>query len=52
MSKFDLEEELKKLEYQRMFIAGVKSHIERNNLVVKSKKDLDKIVKEFSEIKI
>ena len=54
MTKFNLEEELTKLEkdYPRMFLAGLKSHIERNKIAIKSKKELDKIVDEFGKIKI
>lgn len=52
MSKFNLEEELEKLEYPRMFIAGLKYHIETNKLAVKSKKELNKIIEDFKKIEI
>ena len=54
MAKIDLEEELEKLKtkYPNMFIAGLKSYIDRNRLAINSKKELDKIIKDFEEIKI
>lgn len=52
MSKFNLEEEIEKLEYPRMFVAGLKHYITTNKLVIKSKKDLEKIIKDFEKIEI
>ena len=52
MAKFNLEEELEKLEYPKMFIAGLKFHIESNKLAIKSKKELDKIIDEFKKLEI
>ncbi len=52
MSKFNLEEEIEKLEYPNMFLAGLKFHIKNNKLAIKSKKELDKIVDEFKKLEI
>ena len=52
MAKFDLEKELKNLEYPNMFLAGLKYYIEKNKLVIKSKKELEKIIEEFKQIEI
>lgn len=54
MSKFDLESEIEKLkeDYPNMFIAGLKFHIKNNELVIKSKKELDKIVQDFGKLEI
>lgn len=52
MSKFDLEEELLELEnnYPKMLIAGLRYHISKNDLKIKSKKELEKIVNDYKEI--
>lgn len=52
MAKFNLEEELEKLEYPNMFIAGLRYHIETNKLAIKSKKELEKIIEDFKKIEI
>ena len=54
MAKFDFEEEFEKLknEYPNMFLAGLKYYIENNKIVIKSKKELDKIIEEFKKIEI
>lgn len=49
---FNLEEELEKLECPQMFIAGLKYHIEKEKIKIAGKKDLDKIVKEFGELRL
>ena len=52
MSKFDLDKELAELQYPRMFIAGLKFHIENNKIAIKSKKELDKVIEDFKKIEI
>ena len=52
MSKFNLEEELEKLEYPNMFLAGLKYYINKNKIVIKSKKELEKIIEDFKKIEI
>lgn len=52
VSDFDLEKELTDLQCPDMFKAGLKYYIEINNLECKSKKDFEKIVKEYSELSI
>lgn len=52
VSDFDLEKELTDLQRPDMFKAGLKYYIEINNLECKSKKDFDKIVKEYGELSI
>ena len=52
MSKFDLKKELEELQYPRMFLAGLKYHIETNKIAIKSKKELDKVVEDFKKIEI
>lgn len=51
-SDFDLEDELQNLEKPRMFIAGFKEFIKSTNTEIKSKKDFDKLIKDYSEMKI
>lgn len=51
-NKFDLEQEIEDYPVPRMFKAGLKYYIESRKLKINSKKDLDKIVKEFSEISL
>lgn len=52
VSDFDLEKELTDLQRPDMFKAGLKYYIEINNLECKSKKDFDKIVKEYGELSL
>ena len=52
VSDFDLEKELTDLQRPDMFKAGLKYHIDINNLECKSKKDFDKIVKEYGELSL
>ena len=52
MSNFDLEKELTELECPEMFKAGLKYYIQTNNLEPKSKKEFEKIVKEYGELKL
>lgn len=52
MSKFDLNKELDDLSCPNMFKAGLKYYISSNNLNVTSKKEFDKIVKEYGNLKI
>lgn len=52
MTKFDLNEALEVLERPRMFKAGLKYYITSNKLQPKDKKDFEKIVTDFSKIKI
>lgn len=52
VSDFDLEKELNDLERPDMFKAGLKYYIESKNLKCKSKKDFEKIVKEYGELSI
>ena len=52
MTKFDLEKEIDDYPVPNMFKAGLRYHINVNQLKIKSKKELDKIVKEFGELKL
>ena len=54
MSKFDFEKEFEKLkeEYPNMFLAGFKFYVESNKIVIKSKKELDKVIEDFKKIEI
>ena len=53
MSKnFNLNEELEKLQLPAMFIAGLKYYIQANNLEPKSKKEFEKIVKDYGKLKL
>ena len=52
MAKFDLEEELNNLELPQMFIAGLRYYLAKNKIEVKSKKELEKIIKEYEKIEI
>lgn len=49
---FDLEAEINKLSVPNMFKAGLKHYISSNNLTVKNIKELEKIVKEYGELKL
>lgn len=49
---FNLEQELEVYPASNMLKAGVRYYIQVNNKTVKSKKDLDKIFKEYSDLKI
>lgn len=54
MAKFEFEEEFEKLkkDYPNMFLAGLKYHIESNKIVIKSKKELEKVIEDFKKIEI
>ena len=52
MSNFDLEKELTELEYPEMFKAGLKYYIQTKNSKIKSKKEFEKIIKEYSELSV
>lgn len=53
MSKnFDLTEELEAFECPAMFKAGLKYYIQVNNLEPKNKKEFEKIVKDYGELKL
>lgn len=52
MSKFDLDKELKELPCPDMFKAGLKDYISIYNINVNTKKEFDKIVKEYGNLKI
>jgi len=52
MSKFNLTKELDDFECPAMFKAGLKYYIQTNNLEPKSKKEFEKIVKEYGELKL
>ena len=52
MSKFDLIKEISEYKCPDMFIAGLKHYIQSNNIEIKNKKELDKIVKEYANLKI
>lgn len=49
---FDVDKELEKLECPNMFKAGLKYYIQSNKLQPKNKKELDKIVTDFSKVKM
>ncbi|WP_458454431.1 hypothetical protein [Methanobrevibacter sp.] len=51
-SAFDLEAEINKLTVPNMFKEGLKYYIKSNNLTVKNIKELEKIVKEYGELKL
>ena len=53
MSKnFNLEKELEEYICPAMFKAGLKYYIQSNNLEPKSKKEFEKIVKDYGELKL
>ena len=52
MPKFDLKQELDDLTCRSMFKNGLKQYISSNNISVNSKKEFDKIVKEYANLKI
>lgn len=52
MSKFDLNHALDELSYPDMFKAGLKYYISSKNFEIKNKKEFDKIVKEYANLKI
>ena len=52
MSNFDLENEIIELQCPEMFKAGLRYYIQNKKRKVNSKKEFDKIVKEYSELKI
>lgn len=49
---FDLNNCLNELQYPEMFKSGLKSYIERNNIKITNQKDFDKILKNYSEVKL
>ena len=51
-NNFDLNTALNELQYPEMFKAGLKAYILKNKKTVKSSKDLTKIIKEYSEVKL
>lgn len=52
MSNFDLEKELDELQYPDMFKAGLKYYIQTKKSTIKSKKEFEKIIKEYSELSV
>lgn len=52
MAEFDLEKAIKEYPKSNMFKAGLIFHIEENKIKIKTKKELDKIVKEYGEMKL
>lgn len=52
MSKFDLNKALDELPCPNMFKKGLNDYISSNNINVNSKKEFDKIVKEYGNLKI
>jgi len=52
MSKFDLNEQLDELLCPDMFKAGLTEYISSNNFKITTKKEFDKIVKEYANLKI
>ena len=52
MSKFDLNKELDELSCPDMFKNGLNQYISSNNIKVTNKKEFDKIVKEYANLKI
>ena len=49
---FDINEALENLEYPRMFVDGFKAYITNRNLEPKSKREFEKLLKEFGEIQM
>ena len=49
---FNLEEAYATIEKPIFFIEGFKAYIENNNLKVKSKKEFEKLLKEFKELSL
>lgn len=52
MSKFDLEKELDDLLCPNMFKSGLKYYISSNNLKITNKKEFEKVIKEYANLKI
>lgn len=52
MSNFDLEKELNDYECSDMFKSGLRYYIESNNIEIKNKKEFEKIIKEYGDLKI
>ena len=52
MTKFDFEKEIDELECPEMYKTGLKFYIESNKIKIDSKKDFDKLLKDFSKLKI
>ena len=49
---FDYMKEIDELECPRMFKAGLKFYIENNKLKINSKKDFEKLLDKFKNLKI
>lgn len=52
MVKFNLNKELDDLKCPDMFKAGLSHYISSNNIEIANKKEFDKIVKDFANLKI
>lgn len=52
MTKFNLEDEIEDLNIAEMLKTGLKSYIQKNEIIIKSKKDFEKVVDTFLKIKI
>ncbi len=52
MSKFDLEKELDELLCPNMFKSGLRHYILSNNIAINNKKEFEKIIKEYANLKI
>ena len=52
MTNFDYEKEINDLEYPAMFKAGLKYYIDANKIKINSKKDFDKLLDKFKDLKI
>lgn len=52
MSKFDLNQELEDLSCPDMFKSGLKYYISINKIEINTKKEFDKTVKEYANLKI
>lgn len=50
--KFNLEKEIEEYPVANMFKSGLKYYIQSRKIKINNKKDLDKIVKEYGELKI
>ena len=52
MSKFDLNKELDDLLCPNMFKSGLIHYISSNNITINNKKEFEKIIKEYGNLKI
>ena len=52
MVKFDLDRELDDLLCPDMFKSGLQHYISSNNITINNKKEFEKIVKEYENLKI